>query len=211
MQRASLSLRSRWVLLSLCVSLPCLAAGCGASKGKVTGKVTMSNGEPLPGGTITFVPVSGKGNIASVFINPDGTYELDAPAGECKISIDNRNVGKKPAAPIGAGGGGNVAPPEAGGKSGVVTGPPGGKGGVVTGPPGGKGGPPAGKGGAPPKDDKDDIEKRMKETGQAKTGSGDVQPGTLKPINPKYYDPETSRLTYTVKGGTQPFDIKLDP
>ena len=61
------------------------------------------------------------------------------------------------------------------------------------------------------KDDKDDIEKRMKETGQAKTGSGDVQPGTLKPINPKYYDPETSRLTYTVKGGTQPFDIKLDP
>jgi len=52
----------------------------------------------------------------------------------------------------------------------------------------------------------------MKESGQAPTtGSGDTQPGTLKPINKKYYDSETSGLTYTVKGGIQSFDIKLDP
>ena len=201
MQRASLSLWSRWVLFSLCVSLPCLATGCGASKGKVAGKVMMSNGEPLPGGTITFVPVGGTGNIASTWINPDGTYELDAPTGECKISIDNRNVGKTPAAPVGASGSGDAPPPVPGGKGG----PPGG---VITGPPG-KGG----KGGkaGPPQDKGNEIEKRMKEAGQSPTGSGAVQPGTLKPINPKYYDPETSGLSLAVKSSSQSFDIKLDP
>ena len=206
MKHAFLSLPSRWLLVSLCVSLPCLATGCGESRGKVAGKVTMSNGEPLPGGTITFVPVSGKGNIASTSISPDGKYELEVPSGECKISVDNRNVGKTPPAPIGAGGGGNAPPPGVGG-AGVKTGPPGGMGGagVKTGPPGGgaKAGPPQDKGG--------DIEKRMKDSGQAPTGAGSVQPGTYKPINPKYYDPETSGLTFGVKSGSQTFDITLNP
>ncbi len=204
MQRASLPLWSRWVLFSLCVSLPCFATGCGGSKGKVTGKVTMSNGEPLPGGTITFVPVGGNGNVASAWINPDGTYELEAPTGECKVSIDNRNVGITPAAPVGAGGG-NAAPGSKGGAAGgVITGPPGMAGGK--GPPGMAGG----KGG-PPQDKGSEIDKRMKEAGQTPSGSGAVQPGTLKPINPKYYVTETSGLSLGVKSGSQPFDIKLDP
>ena len=194
MKHAFFSLPSRWLLVSLCVSLPCLATGCGESRGKVAGKVTMSNGEPLPGGTITFVPVSGKGNIASASISPDGKYEIEVPSGECRISIDNRNVGKKPPAPIGAGGGGNVIPPGLGG-AGVVTGPPGGG--------GGKAGPPKDKGG--------DIEKRMNDSGKAPTGAGDVQPGTYKPINSKYYDSEASGLTFGVKSGTQTFDITLNP
>ena len=198
MQRASLPLRSRWVLLSLCLALPGFATGCGGSKGKVTGKVTMSNGEPLPGGTIIFAPVGGTGSVVSVWINPDGTYELDAPSGECKISIDNRNVGVTPAAPVGAGGGGNAMAPGAskGATPGVISGPP------------GKGAP--GKGG-PPQDKGLDIEKKMNEAGQTKSAGGAVQPGTLKPINPKYYNPETSGLSLGVKSGNQAFDIKLDP
>ena len=199
MQRASLFFMSRWVLLSLCLALPGLTTGCGGSKGKVTGKVTMSNGEPLPGGTITFAPVGGDGTVASAWINPDGTYELTVPSGECKISIDNRNVGVTPAAPVGAGGGGNASAPGAskGGSPGVISGPP------------GKGGP-SGKGG-PPQDKGNDIEKKMSDAGQGKSAGGAVQPGTLKPINPKYYNSETSGLSYGVKSGNQSFDIKLDP
>ena len=158
----------------------------------------MSNGEPLPGGTITFVPEGG-GSVASVWINPDGTYEIEAPLGECKITIDNRNVGVTPAPPVGAGGGGNAPPAGSGPKGGSP-------GGVMTGPPGG-----AGKSGAPPKDKGGEIGNRMKEAGQSPTGSGSVQPGTLKPINAKYYKTETSGLSLGVKSGSQSFDIKLDP
>ena len=190
MKHAFYSLPSWSLLASLCVALPCLTTGCdgSVSRGKVTGKVTMSTGELLPVGTITFVPVSGKGNIASTSISPDGTYELEVPSVECKISIDNRNVGKKPPAPVGSSGGGNVIPPG------------------MAGPPGGM----AGKAG-PPKDKGGDIEKRMKESGQAPVSTGAVQPGTYKPINSKYYDPETSGLTFGVKSGSQTFDITLNP
>ncbi len=222
----------RWLLALVCVPLLLLTPGC-ASKGKIRGKVTMSNGEPLPGGTITFAPVSGKGNVATAWINPDGTYEVEAPTGECKVTIDNRNVGKEPPAPIGAGGGSGAAtgggapkglddgkgaakgPGPIGGGSGkgppagMVTGPPGGMKGAQTGPIGsGVGGK---SGGGPPKEG-GEIEAAMKAAGQAPSGaSGQVQPGTYKPINPKYYSTETSGLTYTVKGGEQEHNIKLEP
>lgn len=226
--------RIRLLVVLACAFLLVLTPGCGASKGKVRGKVTMSNGEPLPGGTITFAPVSGKGNLATAWINPDGTYELEAPTGECKISIDNRNVGKTPDPPVGAGGSAGppagaakTAPPTAGGgpaggpvggpavkgPPGGMTGPPGG----MKGPPGGMTGPPGGMpggkaGAAPESKEKGEIEAAMAAAGRAPSGpSGQVQPGTLKPINAKYYRIETSGLSYTVQGGEQTHDIKLDP
>ena len=53
-----------------------LLGGCGSGlpeRGKVTGKVTF-NGKPVPEGTVTFYPQTGRS--ASGRIQPDGTYTL---------------------------------------------------------------------------------------------------------------------------------------
>jgi hypothetical protein len=53
-----------------------LLGGCGSGlpeRGKVTGKVTV-NGKPVPQGTVTFYPKTGRS--ASGRIQPDGTYTL---------------------------------------------------------------------------------------------------------------------------------------
>jgi hypothetical protein len=53
-----------------------LLCGCGSGlpeRGKVTGKVTF-NGKPVPEGTVTFYPATGRS--ASGRIQPDGTYTL---------------------------------------------------------------------------------------------------------------------------------------
>jgi hypothetical protein len=53
-----------------------LFGGCGSGlpeRGKVTGKVTF-NGKPVPQGTVTFYPKTGRS--ASGRIQPDGTYTL---------------------------------------------------------------------------------------------------------------------------------------
>lgn len=177
------------------------AAGC-AKTGKVTGKITTSDGQPLPGGTITFTPTEGKANPASATIKEDGTYEVEAPTGVCKISIDNRSAGKSVTL-IGAGGapiptespatGGDTGAPKYGGpgmpkdmKAKVAGGP------------------------APPKmGGGGEIQKAM-EGKYVPTGPTTPVPGKVVPINSKYYTPESSGLELKVKGGTQAFDIKLE-
>jgi hypothetical protein len=52
-----------------------LLAGCGASSCRVTGEVTYE-GDPVKKGTITFVPVDGKGPIAGGSI-VDGRYSAE--------------------------------------------------------------------------------------------------------------------------------------
>lgn len=68
-----------------------LITGCGGQTAKVSGKVTL-DGNPLPGGQIWFLPVSGKGTPAMGEINPDdGTYSVpNVPIGEVRITVDNR-------------------------------------------------------------------------------------------------------------------------
>jgi hypothetical protein len=162
-----------------------LLAGCSGT-GSVSGVVTQANGQPLTGGIITFYPK--KGNSVSTNIKPDGTYEAVVPVGECKVSVDNRTVGKAPAAPIGSSGSSTA--------SGAGT----------PGPnvPGGKGGMPGDKAG-------EKIKERMREQGHDPTAaSGDILPGTYVKIDTKYYKSDSSGLVYTITGGSQKIDIKLD-
>jgi len=69
--------------------------GCGKKEGTlptatVTGKVTLPDGKPLPGGKITFRSTTVVHLIGSGEINADGTYEAkNVPQGACKIIIDN--------------------------------------------------------------------------------------------------------------------------
>lgn len=75
-----------------------LASGCGGEKlGRVTGTVT-AGGKPVSGGTVQFIPATGKAAVAS--INPDGTYALTtydtgdgALVGPHKVVIHATRVG----------------------------------------------------------------------------------------------------------------------
>src|SRR4051812_9565367 len=63
--------------------------GCGRSgTATVTGKVTLPDGSPLPGGRIDFRSASG--NMVSGQVRADGTYEaLLVPQGDNRASIEN--------------------------------------------------------------------------------------------------------------------------
>lgn len=89
-------------LLSLAVlAAGMFALGCGKGKGTaeasatVTGKVTLSGGRPLPGGTINFRSTTAAHRLGTGEINADGTYTAkDVPQGPCKVFVDN--TGLKP-------------------------------------------------------------------------------------------------------------------
>ncbi len=81
--------------LHLCLFVAIL--GCNAQTGEqtptatVSGKATLPDGKPLPGGRITFELATAANKLASADIKLDGTYEaIGVPQGECKITIDNR-------------------------------------------------------------------------------------------------------------------------
>ena len=219
-------LKHRWVRLrTVCFGVLLAAlcvAGC-AKNGTVSGKVTLPDGSPLPGGQIAFQPEDTKRNPVIAVIKEDGTYSCSVPVGNCKVSIDNRAIGKS-SAPIGAGG--VPAPPKGGGgpgagaksPTGPMKGPPGGaiKGGPSgpTGPPGGGGGGgPVGKAGHSDKELKGGnaaIGDAMSKVGANKAENSEALGGRLVPINPKYYDNSTSGLSIEVSGGSNTFDVKLD-
>jgi len=78
-----------------------LAAGCGASTGSVSGKVT-TKGAPVTGGNLTFVSTENKPS-ASVTINPDGTYTIPKiQAGTYKICVDTESLKPTGTVPKGA-------------------------------------------------------------------------------------------------------------
>jgi hypothetical protein len=62
----------------------------------VTGTVTFED-KPLPAGRITFFSgdsrPNGEGNIK------DGQYEVDAPLGVCKVSVETSQLGMRPGVP----------------------------------------------------------------------------------------------------------------
>ena len=75
--------------LSLCVLV---LAGCTGGRrapetAKVSGVVRI-DGNPLPGGDITFVSVEG-GWVGKGTIDKDGHYSISAPVGDVKIAVDN--------------------------------------------------------------------------------------------------------------------------
>jgi hypothetical protein len=106
-------------LLSFGLGAACLAgvAGCGSSDAparvdvfEVQGKVLLSDGKPLSGGSIFFVPVKDSLIIPNGKINQDGTFSLStgdsgagAPPGEYKVRIEPQDpavmLTKRPGAP----------------------------------------------------------------------------------------------------------------
>jgi hypothetical protein len=80
--------------LGLLLILP-LVVGCGQSQGKVTGRVLI-DGKPLPGGIVMFIPADPKKNSMSVLMDEQGNYEVVLPAGEVKVSVDNRQLAPHP-------------------------------------------------------------------------------------------------------------------
>jgi hypothetical protein len=170
----------QWCGLALLLSP---ALGCGSS-GTVSGTVYFKD-KPLTGGQVVFRPANTRYNPVLGTIDPDGHFEVRVPAGEVQIGVDNRALKSGGNAPVGLSG--TEDPNKADQKR--AAGPP----------PGVRVGPPAGA-----------IQAGM--TGKAPTpgGSSEKPAGTYVKIPDKYYDPFTSGINFTVKGGAQPFDIKLE-
>ncbi len=64
------------------------AAGCGKSKGSVSGKVTLKDGTPVGGVTLTFWSATENNRLSTAMTNADGTYSTpDAPTGEVKVTV----------------------------------------------------------------------------------------------------------------------------
>jgi hypothetical protein len=185
MKRAGLS-RSRWraprwVWLFL---LPWLAVGCGPKTTHVSGKVLQKNGEPLPGGLITFTSKEGsKLNPASGTVQADGSFDLsDVPMGPVLVTIDNRGLKNPPSPPVGLGG--QVAKVSDKASERVTA-------------------PEQAGGGGPPRDAmKDKKVPTWKPPGQL--------PGQYVEINSRYYSTETTPLSLEVNTSDQKIDIKLE-
>lgn len=84
-----------------------------AKRYPVTGKVLLADGKPLGEGTITFLPhkklddkSTDVGLNASAKLNPDGTFETEAAAGEYQVKLSRPTVEAKSAAAASA-----AAPP----------------------------------------------------------------------------------------------------
>jgi hypothetical protein len=76
----------RVVIGGLCLCVVLLTAGCGG-KGTVTGKV-LYKGQPVRGGSISFVPEGG-GGVMSSPIEEDGGYTIrNVPQGPVKITVE---------------------------------------------------------------------------------------------------------------------------
>ena len=74
------------------------SVGCGASTGKVSGKVTYGD-KVVKGGVVMFF-VEGKGN-AQGQISEDGTYSIaEVPAGSAKVCVDTKSMNPANAKPF---------------------------------------------------------------------------------------------------------------
>lgn len=78
-------------LVALIGLLGCGGGGGSGPRAIVKGKVTVGGKSPLTGGTIQFIPTTG--NAGAGIIKADGTYSVtDAPVGDCKVVVDNKNL-----------------------------------------------------------------------------------------------------------------------
>src|SRR5262245_36617726 len=98
----SVSVRNRFLTIAKLTALfllPMTLTGCGQPKGKVSGQV-LFQGKPLPGGIVKFRPVNSALNPVTAQIDENGKYEAAVPAGECKISVDNRGLLSEGGGPV---------------------------------------------------------------------------------------------------------------
>jgi hypothetical protein len=81
-------------LAAVALTLVIGCGGPGGSKGSnVSGKVTIAGKGPLPGGNITFTPVSAPDKARTGAIKGDGSYiVVDVTRGECKVSVENASL-----------------------------------------------------------------------------------------------------------------------
>jgi len=79
----------KWVAFSA-LMLSFAATGCGASKGKVSGKVYYKD-TPLKGGTVTFIDADKQSYLAE--IQEDGSYAIDKVSpGEFSIGVETASL-----------------------------------------------------------------------------------------------------------------------
>lgn len=71
------------------------AAGCGSGQGKVTGQVLL-DGKPVTGGIVTFQPADSRARAVTTTMDADGNFDVSLPAGEVKVSVDNRELQPAP-------------------------------------------------------------------------------------------------------------------
>jgi hypothetical protein len=83
--------------LGLLLVLPVLA-GCSPRTGQVTGKVTFK-GAPVPAGWVLFRPADPAQNSVTAELDADGNFSATLPAGEVRVSIDNREWEPRAAGP----------------------------------------------------------------------------------------------------------------
>src|SRR5204863_9415246 len=77
-----------------------VALGCSGSAavGRVSGKVLLKDGTPLPGGIVKFVAADAQ--FATGEIKPDGSYEVrNVPVGAVKIVVDTERLNPNITAP----------------------------------------------------------------------------------------------------------------
>jgi hypothetical protein len=76
--------------IALLLFLP-LAVGCGPGRSAVSGRVLL-DGQPLPGGRVTFRPADPRENTVSAELDEKGNYQAELPAGDVQVSVDNREL-----------------------------------------------------------------------------------------------------------------------
>ena len=84
------------LIVGIALACALLCAGCnsGSGKAKIHGKVTL-DGQPVPTGSIAFIPADGKGQTAGAIIK-DGLYETEVSAGAMRVEIHYpKVVGKR--------------------------------------------------------------------------------------------------------------------
>jgi hypothetical protein len=126
-----------------------------------------------------FRPLDTSQNPVSAVLDQDGKYEAIVPAGEVKITVDNRSLKSPPRGPVGVSGNPEGDQRPAGVPKNVPVAPPKGAMGEAT-----------RENNAPPI-------------------TPQTQVGKYVPIPEKYYDPDTSGLSLKVTRGSQPFNIEL--
>jgi hypothetical protein len=77
-----------YLILGLLVLTGGCKGGRSVKQAEVSGKV-LFQGQPLPGGQITFFAVK-DGFATTEVINTDGSYSIKAPVGEVQISVNNQ-------------------------------------------------------------------------------------------------------------------------
>ncbi|MEQ1829784.1 MAG: hypothetical protein ABL921_27730 [Pirellula sp.] len=72
-----------------------LSSGCGPRMGTISGEATYK-GKAIPGGLLTFRPKDNSFNSVTYELGRDGKFNLEIPAGEATICIDNREFEPRP-------------------------------------------------------------------------------------------------------------------